>query len=125
MKCKHCGKEITNDSNFCEFCGKPVSNNANGENKESPNRLLVWLGAALSFLFPIIGLFLHGFNRKKHPSDAKKYLWCAIIGFVLSIFAVIIEVVVDSNVYDNDYNYNYLDEPYIEFDDTLIYSQAD
>lgn len=25
MKCKHCGKEIANDSVFCEFCGTKVS----------------------------------------------------------------------------------------------------
>ena len=24
MKCKHCGKEIANDSNFCEYCGAKV-----------------------------------------------------------------------------------------------------
>lgn len=24
MKCKHCGKEIDNDSRFCEYCGKKV-----------------------------------------------------------------------------------------------------
>jgi len=29
MKCTHCGKEISNDSNFCEFCGKKVSENQN------------------------------------------------------------------------------------------------
>lgn len=26
MKCKHCGKEIANDSKFCEFCGKQLHN---------------------------------------------------------------------------------------------------
>ena len=26
MKCKHCGAEIPNDSNFCEFCGIAIRN---------------------------------------------------------------------------------------------------
>ena len=26
MKCKHCGLDIPNDSNYCESCGKPVHN---------------------------------------------------------------------------------------------------
>ena len=27
MKCKHCGFEIKNDSNFCPFCGEPIKKN--------------------------------------------------------------------------------------------------
>ncbi len=44
MFCKHCGKEIEDESSFCKYCGKPVS----GSKKESTNKsawiiYLIWV----------------------------------------------------------------------------------
>ena len=127
MKCKHCGEEIANDSVFCEFCGTKVNNKTNNEIKESANRVLVLVGAFLSFISPIIGLFLHGINRKKYPADSKKYLWCAIAGFILALLVGFLTIVIDNNSYDNsyNYNYNYNNESIIEPSNNPIYSQSE
>ncbi len=37
MYCKHCGKQITDDSLFCQFCGGRQDVEAPTENKESKN----------------------------------------------------------------------------------------
>lgn len=37
MYCKHCGKQITDDSLFCQFCGGKQDVEAPTENKESKN----------------------------------------------------------------------------------------
>lgn len=34
MKCKHCGKEITNESQYCEFCGTKTSISPEQKNNE-------------------------------------------------------------------------------------------
>ena len=48
MKCKHCGEEIDNDSNFCEYCGESVNNN------------------------------VAEIEKKGLKSNAKNYWWCAL-----------------------------------------------
>lgn len=47
MKCKHCGEEIANDSNYCEFCGKAVSK----DNRKIWHILGVVLLGSLIFFF--------------------------------------------------------------------------
>ena len=42
MYCKHCGKEIADDSKFCNYCGanqKAVSNNIKPRKKIDKNRI--------------------------------------------------------------------------------------
>lgn len=43
MKCKHCGEEIANESNFCEYCGTRVTNNRK-------NRIVFWSCFAAIFV---------------------------------------------------------------------------
>lgn len=60
MKCKHCGKEIDDDSNFCEYCGESVNND-------------------------IVGI-----EKKHHNSNARKYWWyilCVVaVGILIFVF---------------------------------------
>ena len=61
MKCKHCGEEIANDSNFCEFCGKKVK-------KKMPvwAVLLIVLGCVVVLgLGMVTGLLISGNSDSK------------------------------------------------------------
>ena len=61
MKCRHCGKEIPNDSNFCEFCGKKVK-------KKMPvwAVLLIVLGCVVVLgLGMVTGLLISGNSDSK------------------------------------------------------------
>lgn len=61
MKCNHCGKEISNDSNFCEFCGKKVK-------KKMPvwAALLIVLGCVVVLgLGVVTGLLISGNSDSK------------------------------------------------------------
>ena len=53
MYCKHCGKEIEDNSSFCKNCGKPLNNNLKGlTNKSSWIIYLIW---ALANLYLLMG----------------------------------------------------------------------
>ena len=54
MKCKHCGKEIANDSVFCEYCGKQVKSTPAKRNKI----LLIVGGVVILILGFVLGHFL-------------------------------------------------------------------
>lgn len=45
MKCKHCGEEIANDSQFCEYCGKSIS--ANNDKSQQKKLQIIISGIAL------------------------------------------------------------------------------
>lgn len=81
MKCSNCGQEIANDSNFCEHCGSSVEIM---EQKASVSGIIV------SFLIPLVGFILYGTSKRKKSTDAKKYLWWAIVGCVVSIILQIV-----------------------------------
>lgn len=53
MFCKHCGKEIEDESSFCKYCGKPVS----GSKKESTNKSawIIYLIWAFSNMYLLMG----------------------------------------------------------------------
>ena len=53
MKCKHCSKEIDNDSKFCEFCGTKVETETTRKKKKS---WPIWLGVALGILAVIMAV---------------------------------------------------------------------
>ncbi len=51
MKCKHCGEEIANDSQFCEFCGAKLE-------KETKKKTIKILLIVLSVIFVLAGVVL-------------------------------------------------------------------
>ena len=53
MYCKHCGREIDDNSSFCKYCGKPQDNTNNSlTNKPLWIIYLIW---AVSNLFLLLG----------------------------------------------------------------------
>lgn len=60
MKCKHCGEEIDNDSNFCEYCGESVNND------------------------------VAGIEKKVHNSKAKKFWWYVICVVAVGILSFVV-----------------------------------
>ena len=89
MFCKHCGKEIADDSKFCAFCGtnieekasKPITSTVNvglkvdpkNEARDSAARNILTLGIcslalSCSFYFSFIGWILGGICRS-HVRD--------------------------------------------------------
>lgn len=52
MKCKNCGEEISNGSNFCEYCGTKVSN-------KRKNHIILWLCFAAVFVAIAVVAFVH------------------------------------------------------------------
>ncbi len=63
MYCKHCGKEIADDSKFCNHCGKPQDNS----NKSLTNKP-VWV---VYFIWALANLYL--LMGKKNEYCAKLF----------------------------------------------------
>ena len=64
MKCKHCGKEIVNDSRFCEHCGATIKENTQREHRT----LLIVIGVIVAlgiFAFTILAIISHYEDAKK------------------------------------------------------------
>lgn len=70
MKCKHCGAEIDNDSNFCEFCGRK-------QEQYEDVLLSIMDGASLNDA-PLVAYKArkkcYQLCREKHPYDYKEYV---------------------------------------------------
>lgn len=97
MYCKHCGREIDNDSEFCKECGGKQSNfdyepKNNDEKQES---LGFWLGflSLVTWILPIIGypVSIMGIViSSKNMNSGKKYATAGLIMSVLGITATLI-----------------------------------
>ena len=107
MKCKKCGFETPNNSNFCSHCGSPIDfddefinidSKIEEEKKEDTvntnqnmNLMDIDMSRAsigwyfLGLLFPIVGLILFFLFLYKKPDLAFKARRGAIHGFILSI----------------------------------------
>ena len=107
MKCKKCGFETPNNSNFCSHCGSPIdfddefinidskieeekkedtintNQNMNLMNIDMSRASIGWY--FLGLLFPIVGLILFFLFLYKKPDLAFKARRGAIHGFILSI----------------------------------------
>lgn len=60
MYCKHCGKEIEDDSSFCKHCGKPQGNTQEGiVNKP------IWI---VFFIWTLANLYLLMGNKAREAS---------------------------------------------------------
>lgn len=67
MYCKHCGKQIADDSVFCQHCGEsqtkeePIKNVVPKRKIELTNKGKVWIGVyAVWFLLNLAAIFLKG-----------------------------------------------------------------
>jgi len=107
MKCKKCGFETPNNSNFCSHCGSPIdfddefinidskieeekkedtintNQNMNLMNIDMSRASIGWY--FLGLLFPTVGLILFFLFLYKKPDLAFKARRGAIHGFILSI----------------------------------------
>ena len=122
MYCKHCGKEITDETKFCPFCGGAqedvnasqkaqanasqdtwqnnqyqAQNQYNGQQQYAPQTQDARSGgfAFLCFLFPIVGLILYLVWKDTLPLRAKSCGKGAIIGVIVSVvFSIIYTVII-------------------------------
>ena len=122
MYCKHCGKEITDETKFCPFCGGAqedvnasqkaqanasqdtwqnnqyqAQNQYNGQQQYAPQTQDARSGgfAFLCFLFPIVGLILYLVWKDTLPLRAKSCGKGAIIGVIVSVvFSIIYAVII-------------------------------
>lgn len=62
MKCPKCGKELTNDSNFCEFCGTQVR-------KIRKPKSAPWI--VMTIIFCVLFLGIGGFFYYDHTSNRR------------------------------------------------------
>ena len=122
MYCKHCGKEITDETKFCPFCGgaqedvnasqKAQANASqdtwqnnqyqaqnqqyNGQQQYAPQTQDARSGgfAFLCFLFPIVGLILYLVWKDTLPLRAKSCGKGAIIGVIVEVVFNILYIVI-------------------------------
>lgn len=89
MFCKHCGKEIMDDSAFCTYCGGNVKENTVPEKDESSPVL-----AVLGFFIPVVGFLLWLIYHEKQPLMAKSAAKGALIGWIVSAVLSALYVIV-------------------------------
>lgn len=72
MKCKNCGEEIANDSNYCEFCGAKMDSSALSSKKG--RKILFWAILSIAIIV-LIGLLTKWVNELSNVgSGAENYL---------------------------------------------------
>ncbi len=100
MYCKHCGKEIEDNSSFCNHCGKPLVNNPKGViNKPIWVIYLIWAFANLYLLmgekiFNASSYFFPFTDHKYYPYtfydwDKRFYDFSEFIVYVFIIPAIL------------------------------------
>ena len=89
MFCKHCGKEIMDDSAFCTYCGGNVRENSVAAKDESSPVLAVW-----GFFIPVVGFLLWLIYHEKQPLMAKSAAKGALIGWIVSAVLSALYVIV-------------------------------
>lgn len=111
-----CGLTLGADMNFCPKCGRALkapqawteapawrvptpgaATTERGNSKDRPS----WLLGTLGFLFPIVGIIIYFFIRRRTPRRAMSALVCAGIGILFNVIYVIVAGV-------DPTNFNYL-----------------
>ena len=103
MYCPQCGKEISDESNFCKYCGKQIQygqtndsytsheattyvQDINPSNDYYVDEDRISIGfTALSFIFPIVGFILFYRWRHKTPNKAYACLYAGLISMLINI----------------------------------------
>lgn len=123
MFCRHCGKEINDESNYCLYCGTSTGkSNLGDDNKTNKNEnsekrnykqnsknnvndesnSIAIAGFVLAFIIPIAGLacsIIGIVNATKIQS--RKYLGLAIFGVIISVAMMVIRFVFWGYFYEN------------------------
>lgn len=81
IKCKECGKEISDNASNCPNCGAKNKNN----NKEASKGLKI-----ICFLIPIIGIIIFAINISTKPKYAKGCLIASMIPTLVLIAIIIV-----------------------------------
>ena len=83
MYCKHCGKEIDEDSKFCRYCGQKLTDNYNNDTEST---------SLVSLFMSIVSFF-------KNP-NAKQLLSTTFLGAaaIIGILAYLITLTISSEI---------------------------
>ncbi len=84
--CITCGAELHDNAVICPKCGCATPQYKKDESSIGLN--------IVSFLFPIIGLFLYLAFHSEHPIKAKGCGKWALISFIINIFITIISIII-------------------------------
>lgn len=102
MHCKHCGKMVDDNSNFCSNCGMRFDDRQSFNDTDDSSSVGF---AILGFFIPLVGLILFLVYESKRPKRAKSAGIGALVGFitkiVISIVCVILCFVFASSIIGN------------------------
>ena len=153
MFCRECGKMIQEGAKFCTGCGAkvvPINNiskieNNNVENNEkievNDNNVIKETVSEkiedknsigmniLAFFIPVVGLILFLCWRERFPKKSKNIGICALIGYILRIFASLVVSIwlftayIPKYVQYDDYNDN--DNFFYKYEDYYMKDRHD
>lgn len=102
MYCKHCGRMVDDNSNFCNNSGMRFDDRKNVNDIDDSSSVGF---AILGFFIPLVGLILFLVYESNRPKRAKSAGKGALIGFitriVISIVCVILCAVFASSIFGN------------------------
>lgn len=84
IKCKECGKEISENAVSCPNCGAKNKNN----NEEASTGLKV-----ICFLIPLIGIIIFAINITTRPKYAKQCLLASLLPTIIALIIVLVMIV--------------------------------
>ncbi len=92
MYCKHCGKEISENSTFCPSCGKPTRDSAGAGYTEMSDRQLLNTYATRvqtnSIIWSVIGILQIIIGFIGICFNFASYIWILVVGILNIISAV-------------------------------------
>ena len=89
MYCSKCGKNISDDANYCQHCGHPIAVTQpvkKVENNDTPIGILNLIG----YFVPIAGLIMCSIMASSKPKRAKAIGVCALIGFLVKLLIILL-----------------------------------
>lgn len=84
IKCKECGKEISENAISCPNCGAKSKNN----NEEASTGLKV-----ICFLIPLIGIIIFAINITTKPKYAKQCLLASLLPTIIALIILLVVLV--------------------------------
>lgn len=89
MYCKHCGKQIENDSTFCKYCGNTVDNGKLA-NSKLPRISPKWLTILITWLILNVALWFASADRSYSAEDRTFFPFFVIYAFAFPAFVGLI-----------------------------------